>query len=156
MNFYTREIRNTILYLCTIEVTQQHRNRWQHCRICTWCLQLSQTLVGDVGRGETLLTQGTFKISSLQVDIMCSESWTLSTALVLTELEQSTQCRMKWQFFPRKNWQWRPQAEETMKITLCLHLKSEITVQILFKFDISRIVYYLLYTKFIFMYGDQI
>jgi len=58
--------------------------------------------------------------------------------------------------FSRKNWQWRSQTEETMKITLCLHLKSEITLQILFKFDISRIVYDLLYTKFPFIHGDQI
>ena len=58
--------------------------------------------------------------------------------------------------FFRKNWQWRSRHEKALKITLYLHLKSEITEQILFKFDILGIIYYLLYTKFPFMYVEQI
>jgi hypothetical protein len=42
-----------------------------------------------------------------------------------------------------ENWQWQWQPEEALQITLYLHLKSKITEQILFKFDIFRIVNYL-------------
>ena len=58
--------------------------------------------------------------------------------------------------FSRKNWQWRSRHEEALKITLYLHLKSEISEHILLKFDILGIIYYLLYTKFPFMYVEQI